>query len=114
MKKPLLLQFFVLCTLIADSAFGQSVNTEVATSINNIFGPLEKNRIHHNILLDMGMELIDINKYDGVLRSDNYASFGLYKDTYSTIISSCSSTGVQGIITPMQDEINWINNTESI
>tara|TARA_R110000868_G_scaffold20240_2_gene85987 strand:- start:200 stop:817 length:618 start_codon:yes stop_codon:yes gene_type:complete len=52
------------------------------------------------------MELIDITKYDGVLRTDNYVSPGVYKDTYSTLVSSCTALGVPGITAPMADELS--------
>ena len=43
-------------------SFSQSSNTTVATATNTAFAPLEKNRIPYNMLLDFGIELIDITK----------------------------------------------------
>ncbi|WP_139254439.1 hypothetical protein [Maribacter dokdonensis] len=42
----------------------------------------------------------------GFLRTDNYVSPGVYKDTYSTLVSSCTALGVPGITAPMADELS--------
>lgn len=65
--------------------------------MNSIFGPLEKNRIPNNILLDYGIEFIDISKYDGVLRTDNYINTPVYKDTYNSLVSARTALGVPGL-----------------
>jgi hypothetical protein len=86
MKKITSLVFVMMVFLTSFTNHAQSSNTTVAAATNVAFAPLEKNRIPHNMLLDYGMELIDITKYDGVLRTDNYVSPGVYKDTYSTLV----------------------------
>lgn len=78
----------------------QSSNTSVATAINTAFAPLEKNRVPYNMLLDYGIELIYITKYDGVLRSDNYVSPGVYKHTYWHFGLLCTAMGVTGVTAP--------------
>jgi len=97
---------FLFCTLLGSNIItAQSSDTSVATAVNVAFAPLEKNRVPYSILLDYGMELIDITKYDGVLRSDNYVNPVVYKDAYSTLVSSCVTTNVSGIVPPMTDAL---------
>ena len=68
MNKTTFVIFVMMVFLVTLTTFSQSSNTTVATATSATFTPLEKNRIPNNILLDFGMELIDITKYDGVLR----------------------------------------------
>ena len=105
MKKTCTVVFVTMVLLSLSYLSAQTTDTSVATATNTIFAPLEKNRIPHNILLDYGIEFIDITKYDGVLRTDNYVDNGVYKDTYSTLVSSCTATNVPGIVAPMTDEL---------
>ena len=98
----ILLVFFAIGEIDA-----QSINTTVASSINNVFSPLEKNRVPYNILLDYGIEFIDISKYDGVLGSDNYTSAAMYKEFYNTLISSATATGVSGMASPTVENAEW-------
>lgn len=100
-----------ILTLLVLFAIGyihaQSINTTVASSINNVFSPLEKKRIPHNILLDYGIEFIDISKYDGVLLTDNHTSISMYKDLYNTLVSSATSAGVSGLLSPTLENTEW-------
>lgn len=105
MKKAYLLPIlglFLPCVLAS-----QTVNKGIAQETNTIFGPLEKNRIPHHILLDYGIEFIDISKYDGILRSENYLSVVTHKDIYNTIVSSRTSTSAAGIYSPIAEETEW-------
>ena len=99
----------VLFLLYCGGMLAQTVNTSVASQMNTIFGPLEKNRIPNNILLDYGIEFIDISKYDGVLRTDNYISTPVYKDTYNSLVSARTALGVSGLEPPLQEEAEWKN-----
>jgi len=102
--------FLVLLLLLySGGILAQTVNTSVASQMNTIFGPLEKNRIPNNILLDYGIEFIDINKYDGFLRSDNYINIAVYKDAYNSLVSSRTALGVPGLEPPIQEESEWKN-----
>jgi hypothetical protein len=85
----------------------QTVDTSVASAINNVFSLLEKNRIPHDILLDYGFDFIDVTAFDGVLRTDNYMSIGNYKELYNTIVSSCTASGVTGIASPKLEYDEW-------
>lgn len=105
MKKNYSVVFVMMVLLSFPSLKAQTADTSVATATNAIFAPLEKNRIPYNMLLDYGIELIDITKYDGVLRTDNYVNAGVYKDTYSTLVSTCTAANVPGIVAPMADEL---------
>ncbi len=97
---------FLFCALLGSKTItAQSSDTSVASAVNVAFAPLEKNRVPYNILLDYGMELIDITKYDGVLRPDNYVNPVVYKDTYGTLVSSSVAANVAGIVPPMTDEL---------
>ncbi|WP_139254438.1 hypothetical protein [Maribacter dokdonensis] len=66
MNKTTFVIFVMMVILDTYTISSQTSNTTVATATNVAFAPLEKNRIPNNILLDYGMELIDITKYDGV------------------------------------------------
>lgn len=100
--------FLTLLMLFAiEHLKAQSINTTVASSINNVFSPLEKNRVPYNILLDYGIEFIDISKYNGVLLSDNHTSMVMYKEVYNTLVSSATSTGVPGLLSPTLENAEW-------
>lgn len=105
MKTSYFLLFLICTLLVSKTITAQSSDTSVASAVNVAFAPLEKNRIPYNILLDYGMELIDITKYDGVLRPDNYVNPVVYKDTYGTLVSSSVAANVAGIVPPMTDEL---------
>ncbi len=81
MKKTFAVVSVTMVLSYLSPSVAQTTDTSVATATNTIFAPLEKNRIPHSILLDYGIELIDITKYDGVLRTDNYVDRGVYRDT---------------------------------
>ncbi len=59
--------------------------------------------------MDYGYDFIDVTQYDGVLRSDNYMSIGAYKQIYNTLVSSCTSSGVPDISSPVLEFDNWAN-----
>ncbi|AXT18636.1 T9SS C-terminal target domain-containing protein [Flavobacteriaceae bacterium AU392] len=103
-KFKLLVVFFLFINFYL---VGQTVNTTLATEIEDRFSLLEKNRIPHNILLDYGIEFIDISKYDGVLRNDNHTSKSMYLETYNTIVSSCTVLGTPGIVAPIAENDEW-------
>ncbi|MCH7524607.1 MAG: hypothetical protein IIC74_06260 [Bacteroidetes bacterium] len=98
----------ILFTL-TNTITAQTVNTTVASDINNRFSLLEKNRIPYDILLDYGFDFIEATQYDGVLRNDNYMSISTYKELYNTMVSSCTATGVLGIASPVQEYNEWKN-----
>jgi hypothetical protein len=85
----------------------QTIDTSVASAMNNVFSLLEKNRIPNDILLDYGFDFIDVPAFDGVLRSDNYMSIGNYKELYNTMVSSCTASGVTGIASPKLEYDEW-------
>lgn len=94
----------IITLLILVQSHAQTIDTSVANATNTVFAPLEKHRIPYNILLDYGIEFIDISKYDGVLRSDNYTSTVMYKDMYTTLVSSATASGVSGFAAPVNED----------
>jgi len=96
---------FLFLWMVKGSA--QTIDTSVASAMNNVFSLLEKNRIPHDILLDYGFDFIDVPAFDGVLRSNNYMSIGNYKELYNTIVSSCTAFGVTGIASPKLEYDEW-------
>ena len=67
--------------------FAQSIDTSVASAINHAFAPLEKNRIPSGILLDYGLDLIDVSPFNGSLSSPPIHA-SLFKELYQNMVSS--------------------------
>jgi hypothetical protein len=58
--------FKILSLFLAINAIAQQeVNTSFATQMNNMFSPLDKNRVPHGILLDFAMEFTNVPAFNG-------------------------------------------------
>ncbi len=102
MKKLKHFKVLLTCALLVHlGSHAQNKNAEYANEMKRIFGKLDLNRVPHNILLDVGFDMIDVNNYDGTLKSNNYIDGGLYKELYTAIASSATKTSVKGIQSPL-------------
>ncbi|WP_289023768.1 T9SS type A sorting domain-containing protein [uncultured Salegentibacter sp.] len=107
MKQKYVLLIVLFSIFYMEDVSSQTVNTTVASEINDVFSQLDKNRIPHDLLLDYGIEFIDITQYDGSLNNDNYMGVSAYQDIYKTIATSATNTSVPGIISPSQMKEEW-------
>ncbi|MEM8927297.1 MAG: T9SS type A sorting domain-containing protein [Bacteroidota bacterium] len=110
MRKSLLILQLLLC-LVAKAQ--QITDTQVASQTNTVFSLLEKNRVPHQILLDYGYDFVDATQYDGVLRSNNYLSPGIYRQLYNTMLSSRVNTSVPELEAPEDLESAWSSKRKS-
>jgi len=104
MKNIIFTTFFMIMCGFGNA---QNINTTLAAEINAKFAPLEKNRIPFNILLDYGFDLIDVNNFDGVLRTNNYIDTERYNLIYNSMVSSTTQLNVSGIAPPKQERNEW-------
>ncbi|WP_136465006.1 T9SS type A sorting domain-containing protein [Flagellimonas onchidii] len=104
-KYLLVLQLFV-CPILSAQLH---VDTEVANHTNEVFSLLEMDRVPHQILLDYGYDFLDVPQYNGVLKSNNYLSPGIYRELYNTILSSRVSLSVPELEAPENLEATWVS-----
>ncbi|TMU50426.1 T9SS type A sorting domain-containing protein [Flagellimonas algicola] len=110
MRKSLLILQLLLCPFLNAQ---QHIDTQVASQTNTVFSLLEKNRVPHQLLLDYGYDFLDATQYDGVLRSNNYLSPGIYRELYNTLLSSRINTSVPGLEAPEDLEDAWASKRKS-
>ena len=67
--KILQLHFRIIAVFLFSYSFvsAQTVNTEYATQINNVFEHLDKTRVPHKLLVDYAMEFAELSAYSGRL-----------------------------------------------
>ncbi len=107
--KQISIAIFVMAWTTMSTIKAQTTDTSVANAINHAFAPLEKNRVPHGILLDYGFDFTNLNKYNGVNTSGDHINPALYRDIYTTIVSSAIQSGVSGIQNPKGEYNKWKN-----
>jgi hypothetical protein len=80
---------------------------EVANKTNEVFGPLDKSKIPHSMLLDYGYDFVDVPNYDGVLRDNNYIVPSVFRDLYNSVVSMRTSLVVPELVDPIALEQDW-------
>ncbi|WP_181899423.1 hypothetical protein [Flagellimonas nanhaiensis] len=97
--------FMFLCCLSAQAQL--HIDLEVANKTNEVFGPLDKSKIPHSMLLDYGYDFVDVTNYDGVLRDNNYIVPSTYRDLYNSVVSMRTSLVVPELVDPVALEQDW-------
>lgn len=108
MKKNLLLFFAFLFSVFTNAQ--QETNTTFATQMNSVFGPLDKTKVPHGVLLDYGMEFTNVPAYNGTLTDSTYSDKSTLKQIYNTLLSSRVREVGTGWITPGEYDTRWNNN----
>ena len=104
MKKiSLLFILFFVCVTNAQ----QEISTAYSDQVTAMFAPLDKTRIPHGILLDYGMEYINVKAYNGTLADSTVVNASVLKNIYNTLISSRITNTTTGFINPNVYESNW-------
>ncbi len=81
--KNYLFVLFFLCSIFAKS---QTSPIEIYdNNLQNIFANLEKDRIPTGLLLDAGVEFINLKKFNGTLPDSSYTSARVVTDIYKTL-----------------------------
>ncbi|WP_208103808.1 hypothetical protein [Flagellimonas ochracea] len=97
--------FGFLCCLSANAQL--HFDLEVANKTNEVFGPLDKSKIPHSMLLDYGYDFVDVPNYDGVLRDNNYIVPSVFRDLYNSVVSMRTSLVVPELVDPIALEQDW-------
>ena len=108
MKKNLLLLFAFLFSLFTNAQ--QEINTTFATQMNSVFGPLDKTKVPHGVLLDYGMEFTNVPAYNGTLTDSTYSDKSTLKQIYNTLLSSRVREVSSIWVTPVEYDVRWNNN----
>jgi|688.fasta_scaffold43719_3 hypothetical protein len=102
--------FKILFLFLAINAIAQQeVNTSFATQMNNMFSPLDKNRVPHGILLDFAMEFTNVPAFNGTLSDSTYVNPKVLKEIYHTLLMGRIRNVTSGLISPQDFENNWFN-----
>ncbi len=98
MKRLLLLCCFAV---FAKQMYAQQeINTAFANQMNTLFGPLNKSKIPHGILLDYGMEFTNVEEFNGILTDRNYGTLGRLEEVYKTLFTSKINASTNSLPTP--------------
>tara|TARA_R110000764_G_C11029474_1_gene385440 strand:+ start:32706 stop:35957 length:3252 start_codon:yes stop_codon:yes gene_type:complete len=97
--------FAFICCLSANAQL--HFDLEVANKTNEVFGPLDKSKIPHSMLLDYGYDFVDVPNYDGVLRDNNYIVPSVFRDLYNSVVSMRTSLVVPELVDPIALEQDW-------
>ncbi len=87
----------------------QEISTAYATETTNMFGPLDKNRIPHKVLLDYGFEYTNLKAFNGTLADSTVVDAPTLKHIYNTLFSSRVTSETTGFINPNNFDSNWKN-----
>ena len=102
--------FKILFLLLAINAIAQQeVNTSFATQMNNMFSPLDKNRVPHGILLDFALEFTNVPAFNGTLSDSTYVNPKVLKEIYHTLLMGRIRNVTTGLVSPQDFENNWLN-----
>lgn len=102
-----------LCLLMQTLLYGQNqslqeINTEWATKINHVFAHLDKSKVPNGILLDYGMQFLNLNGYQGThIVDSNLVSMAAIEEGYKTILMSRIREENAGIIPMDSLSYHW-------
>lgn len=104
------LKMIVMGIFLATAGYSQEeMNEDFANQMNNLFAPLQKQRVPHHVLLDYGMELTNVPAFDGTLSDANYVTEAVLKQIYSTLFMSRvqDNGSADGFVLPSDFETTW-------
>ncbi len=85
--------------------------SEVRSYLNSMFQQLNKNRVPTGLLLDYGIDLVDLEDYDGTILADStYVNVDIYRDILKTIISSDVKTNYYSSYNSVKAKIDALDN----
>ncbi|MCL6273020.1 hypothetical protein M3P19_03315 [Muricauda sp. 2012CJ35-5] len=90
------------------------IDFEIANKTNEVFGPLDKSKIPHGMLLDYGYDFLEVTNYDGVLRDNNYIVPSVYRDLYNSVVSMRTHLLVPKLVDPIALEQSWKSTSKSL
>lgn len=85
--------------------------SEVRSYLNSMFQQLNKNRVPTGLLLDYGIDLVDMEDYDGTMLADStYVNVDIYRDILKTLISSDVKTNYNSSYNGVKAKIDALDN----
>lgn len=114
MKKYKLYSLIIAVIFSATNIHAQTLDdnySEVRSYLNSMFQQLNKNRVPTGILLDYGIDLVDMEDYDGTVLADStYVNVDIYRDILKTIISSDVKTNYNSSYNSVKAKIDALDN----
>lgn len=105
--KKILLIFFTLFFYSSMNAQQEEINTTFSSQMNQIFGSLDRSRIPNGILLDYGMEFINVPAFNGTLSDSTYCNKTILKQIYKTLLTSRVQASSPAWISPAEYDTLW-------
>ncbi|WP_046758675.1 T9SS type A sorting domain-containing protein [Kordia jejudonensis] len=97
----------LFCLSVFTTSTAQTIHTEYAARINQVFAGIDKNRVPHHLLIDYAMEFAELAAYDGTITSDNIVHRGTYTAIYNTLLMARVQTNVPDLVHPTTFKTNW-------
>lgn len=114
MKKYKLYTLILAVIFSITNTYAQTLDdnySEVRSYLNSMFQPLNKNRVPTGLLLDYGIDLVDLEDYDGTILADStYVNVDIYRDILKTIISSDVKTNYNSSYNSVKAKIDALDN----
>lgn len=114
MKKYKLYTLILAVIFSITNTYAQTLDdnySEVRSYLNSMFQQLNKNRVPTGLLLDYGIDLVDLEDYDGTILADStYVNVDIYRDILKTIISSDVKTNYNSSYNSVKAKIDALDN----
>ncbi len=114
MKRYKLYTLIITAILSVANLQAQTLNdnyAEVRAYLNSMFQLLNKNLVPTGILMDFGIELVDVEDYDGTILSDStFVNVGIYRDILKSVMSAEVKATSPGIHNTIKNRIDALDN----
>lgn len=114
MKKYKLYTLILAVIFSITNTYAQTLDdnySEVRSYLNSMFQQLNKNRVPTGLLLDYGIDLVDLEDYDGTILADStYVNVDIYRDILKTIISTDVKTNYNSSYNSVKAKIDALDN----
>ncbi len=102
--------FYVLlwALLVTGNLWAQKETNKAFTQqMQQTFEKVEKDRISSGLLLDYGMEFINLTAFDGKVDNPLYTDKVVFTQMYNTLVTSIINNKAVGFVTPQDFQKNW-------
>ena len=78
---------FLFLAMIAGNTMAQDSNQDYTNAMNNIFQQVDKSKVTTGLLADYGLQIVNIEAFNGVPADSNYVSMDTWKKLYGGVYS---------------------------
>lgn len=114
MKRYKLYTLIITAILSVANLQAQTLNdnyAEVRAYLNSMFQLLNKNLVPTGILMDFGIELVDVEDYDGTILSDStFVNVGIYRDILKSVMSAEVKATSPAVHNTIKNRIDALDN----